>query len=335
MTTIWAVSSAAPGKTCADARLLGGGTKLEYPQGNDKGQAGWDVGLGFDTFVDLAQKIVALKKSKNLAITRLAINLHGAPGRIDADSKGTNYDTAYDFDKLWKVYRQQMQQINGALEGNAMVLIMGCNVAAGDEGKQFLEKLSSQAFPNHPVVGFTTIGITARQYRNGGSCSEPGMRDSPYETPSEYLPEKDKTEREKEAMTLPWASEQSPHAAVALNGKITRRPAGDAATPQTDYSPENYIVGLWLARIGNWEGHFTFRKDHTCSWKSLAPAASGANSDVGTWKVVGGRVEWQFQNDKKNNYNRQRIFRVEPPMQVNMKGVIVGEDTGLFDMAKQ
>lgn len=54
---VWAFSADSPSKTCEDAKYLGDGRLIAYP-GNpsDKGQPGWDIGLGFDNFADLTQK---------------------------------------------------------------------------------------------------------------------------------------------------------------------------------------------------------------------------------------------------------------------------------------
>lgn len=82
MTAVWAYSKAAPGKTCEDARLLGDGTQLQFPQGNDKGQAGWDVGLMFDTFADLAQKITSLLGRATGLGDRLRPVGHRPAGRV-------------------------------------------------------------------------------------------------------------------------------------------------------------------------------------------------------------------------------------------------------------
>src|SRR5262249_34555608 len=111
MPAVWAYSTGAPGKTCADARLLGGGTKIQYPDGNEKGQAGWDTGLQFSTLGDLAEKLRVLP---GRPITRLALNLHGSPGKIDAISGGTPA-SMLDFTQLWKSYSSQLRLINGLL----------------------------------------------------------------------------------------------------------------------------------------------------------------------------------------------------------------------------
>lgn len=350
MPTVWAVSAGAPGKTCADARLLGGGTKLEYPKGTEvdpldpnkagHGQAGWDIGVGFQKPTDLAQILTSLKKQGN-SISRLAINLHGAPGRIDADSLGPNYDTAYDWDRLWKTYQSPLQEINQAIASGAMVLIMGCNVAAGDVGKQFLKNLSTKVFPEHEVVGFSMVGVTAKQYRAGGKCSEPGMRDSNFERTPPDLPPKEQADRENQYLTLQWASHESPHACVVRNGTITKLPAHEVNI-QTDYSLEQYLVGSWLAEtVGDnptdrWQGYFVFRADKTCAWQTITHVTRGnATGDTGTWKVIGNKVEWQYTNDRKNNNGRQRIFRLEGPMKTNMTCAVEGGDSGVFSMTKQ
>jgi hypothetical protein len=324
MPAVWAYSKAAPGKTCEDARLLGGGTKLQYPEGNEKGQAGWDAGLMFDTFGDLAEK---LRKLDNGPITRLAINLHGSPGKIDALSGGIEA-SMFDFKQLWSRYSSQLVAINGMLAAGAPVLIMGCNVAKGKEGEEFLSELSKNAFKSRKVVGFSTIGETLGQFRNGGFCTEPGMRDTPYDNPSAGKP-KVQEEREKEYLNLPWASETSPHAKVAMDGKIIS--GAEAPVPQTSYAPADYLPGTWSVSIGDWQGYFLFKTDGTASW---AEASSPGNRHQGKWSTAGGTVEWSFSDDAPG---WKRSFTVATPLKSTLNGniTISGRPHGFFTMSKQ
>ena len=326
MTAIWAYSKAAPGKTCEDAKLLGGGTDIKYPAGNEHGQAGWEVGLMFDTFADMTTKLQSLMTKKGDKITRLAINLHGMPGKIDADSVGTE-PSMFDFASLQSRYSSQLVAINSMLSNDAPVLIMGCNVAKGVDGDKFLTEMSDKSFKGHKVVGFTTIGETLRQFRSGGFCSEPGMRDSPYDNPSAGMP-KIQAEREKEVLNLPWASETSPHAKVALNGKIV----SGAETPvaATNYSTQSYLPGTWSVKIGNWEGYFMFKADGTAEWTEIV----ATRRHQGKWKVSGVSVEWSFSDDTPG---WTRTFAVTTPLKSNLDGKITinGNPHGFFQMFKQ
>jgi Domain of unknown function (DUF4347) len=321
MTAIWAYSKNVPGMTCPDAKLLADGTKLSYPKGNDKGQAGWDIGLMFNGLSDLDGKVdKALVETEK--VTRLAINVHGLPGEIDIDGDGKSWD----FNKLWTTYSSQLVHLRMQMSGSAIVLIMGCQVAAGDKGATFLKDMSKKAFPGLKVVGFTTIGETMKQYRNGGSCTEPGMRDTTYDTPSEGMPAV-KLAREKEVLLLPWASENSPHAKVAFNGEIV----SGAETPvaQTDTSLDAYLPGSWLAAIGPWSGYFVFGKDRSVFWMD-----DSMRRHYGRWYAMDGGLYWSFSDDPKGWV---RTFEAILPMAATMSGNITvgGRASGLFTMSKQ
>lgn len=320
---VWAYSLNSPGKTCEDAHLLGDGAAL-YPYGNERGQAGWDYGLEFSGIGDLSSKLAKLKADKDLSIIRLAINLHGAPGKIDANSLGTE-DGMLDFTRLVPRYFSPLCLINRTLSSGAIVLFMGCNVGKGDEGSEFLMRVSDQVFNGHKVVGFTTIGETMKQYRSGKGCTEPGMRDTPYDNPSQGMPTV-KLDREQEALTLPWASEESPHAKVALNGKIIKAPT--EASPSADYSPDAYLPGTWTVTIGSWNGYFVFQRDHTVYWTDETPTTT----HPGKWFLYDGGIEWSFSDDSPQF---RRRFTVAANSPQPLAGNIVGGGGGVFKMYKQ
>lgn len=324
MPAVWAYSKAAPGKTCQDARLLGGGTKLQYPAGNDRGQAGWDIGLMFHTIGDLSENLGQLEGGP---ITRLAINLHGSAGKIDATSGGTEA-SMFNFTQLWNRYSSQLVYVNLLLTAGAPVIIMGCNVAKGEEGQEFLSELSARAFKGHKVVGYTTIGETLRQFRSGGSCSEPGMRDTPYDNPSAGLPTV-QAQREKEVLTLPWASETSPHAKVALNGKIIF--GAEAPTPATNYGPSQYMPGTWSVAIGGWAGYFMFQADGNAFWTDQS---NPGRRHSGKWYTMAGSVNWSYSDDAPG---WKRDFEVLTPLKSTLNGnvTINGVPHGFFTMSKQ
>jgi uncharacterized protein DUF4347 len=319
---VWTYSKNSPAKTCPDARLLGDGTPISpYPGGHQHGQAGWDYGLMFNSLGDLSEKLRLLKADKGITISRLAIDVHGAPGAIDAASNGSMYD----FNKLWSHYSSPLVLINLMLEPSAAILIMGCQVAKGEIGADFISQLSKTVFPGHKVVGFTTIGETLRQYRKGGYCSEPGMRDTPYDTPSAGIPEL-KIEREKEALTLPWASESSPHAKIALEGAIIH---GAEPAPTISYAPEDYMPGTWNVGIGPWSGFFVFSRGYKVYWIER----HGGVRHPGKWWTVAGSVDWSFDDDAPDF---KRTFEILTPLHTVMKGTIgIGSRaSGFFEMAK-
>lgn len=322
MAAIWAFSKNVPLSVCADARLLGGGTNLQYPAGNEHGQAGWDAGFMFNNIGDLSEKLGQAAGQVTGGISRLAINVHGSPGQIDADSSGKGYN----FTELWRKYSSPLVFINRLLNAGAPVLIMGCQAAAGDEGASFLCEMSTRVFPGRRVVGFTTIGVSMRQYRKSEYCTEPGMRDSNYDMPSEGLPEIQR-QREKEVLTLPWASETSPHAKIALDGKII---AGAEASPEAvNYAFQSYLPGSWLAVIGDWSGYFVFEANGKVSWMDAS-----MRPHRGKWWTMAGSIDWSFSDDPPG-WVRQ--FEILTPMKSTMNGAVTinGVQHGYFTMSKQ
>jgi hypothetical protein len=186
--------------------------------------------------------------------------------------------------------------------------------------------MSKTAFPGHKVVGFKTIGETLRQYRRGESCTEPGMRDTPYDTPSEGFPEI-KAQREKDVLTLPWASEDSPNAKVALNGTITK--GAEQPVAQTDLSFQSYLPGTWNVTIGSWNGYFVFSSNNTVYWftdESRVP-------HYGKWGTMAGSIDWSFSDDPPGWV---RDFQVLTPLKSSLNGTITikGVPHGFFTMSK-
>lgn len=322
MTAIWAYSANVPGKTCRDARLLDDkGTYIQYPAGNARGQGGWDIGLPFAGLGDLAFKLAELSTKLKLKITRLAINVHGGPGEIDADGDGQFYDLT----KLVNKKSSPLASINLLLEPGATILFMSCNLGAGEAGSIFLADLSKSVFPRKQIVGFTTIGSTMQQFRSGEACTEPGMRDSPYDHSSQYDP-KEKAAREINNITLPWASEESAHAKVALNGEIIKN--RDPVIPV----PSNYdnLLGTWSVEIGDWTGYFVFSDPHKVFWSEK----NSSPRHPGKWWSMAGSFSWSFDDDA---YGWKRTFGVLTPIKSPLKGSItIGyRNSGLFTMYKQ
>ncbi len=180
---VWANSRSSPLQVCQNARLSEDGNLL-YPAGNERGQAGWDVGLPFQGVADLTDKLFDLKAAKG-PISRLAINSHGSPGSFDISSNGRD-GPFLDFKTVFNRYFSPLHAIARTLTSEAVVLFMGCNVAKGEEGTKLLLRLSD-IFTGRRVVGFTTVGVSMRQYRRGANCTEPGMRDTEHEHPAPPL----------------------------------------------------------------------------------------------------------------------------------------------------
>jgi hypothetical protein len=341
MVAIWAVSTAAPGKTCEDAQLSGG-RELHYPAGNERGQAGWDIGLSFRTLADMVDSIAAIRKKRSDAINRLAINLHGAPGIVDAESKGQWAPPAdkileadglptpgihFNHKTLRDKFGVKLRELNSMLAGDAIVLFMGCNVGQDALGDEFLKVLSKETFPGKKVAGFKTVGLTYRQYRSGEKCTEPGMRDSNYNL-SSFGNQKSEEEREKEAIKLPWASETSPNAKVALNGAIIS--GADPNVAKTEYTPAQYLPGTWSVTIGGWNGYFGFSKDGSCYWMTQGQGTRYP----GKWTADAEAVRWSYPSDDPNF---MRTFIVKLPLKSTVNGEVMvkGKNSGFFVMSKQ
>jgi len=257
--------------------------------------------------------------------------VHGAPGAIDADANGSSYN----FNALWNKYSSQLVFINNLLDAGALVLIMGCNVASSDVGAAFLTQLSSQVFKSHKVVGFKTVGVTLRQFRQGEQCSEPGMRDTPYDNPSNPLPVGTPGldfEREKELLSLPWASETSPHVKIAQNGAIIF--GAEPAVPTTDYSADAYLPGTWSVESGAWKGYYIFAKRLDCYWMD----AAGTIRHHGQWYFPPGTgsVAWRF-DEEGPDWNSRPEYEVLLPLQTIVPGnkTLKAAPYGSFRMIKQ
>lgn len=320
---VWAYSKNAPGKTCQEAVLGKGGSKLAYPEGDDHGQAGWDYGFMFSTLSDLASTLARVRTDEDVGrygLRRLAINLHGGPGEIDANSNGN----ALNYEALKRDFSSALQSIHQTMGSGAPIMLMGCNVAMGTIGSEFLVNLSKDFFTGRNVVGFKTVGLTVKQFRSGEQCTEPGMRDTPWDSPSTNMP-KVQADREAQVLSLPWASENSPHAKIALDGKIVR---GDEPPPPA-VSPEEALVASWAVTIGTWEGYFVFQKGGKAYWtdKTMFP-------HQGKWWFEGALVKWSYNDDPPG---WQRIFEIPAPPKSPAEGQakINGVPHGFLKMYKQ
>jgi Hemopexin len=233
-----------------DARLLEADnstlSKLPYPQGNTRGQAGWDTGLTFGSLSSLVRQLktepisvpnfVCGNTFQNCGplqpgqLSRLAINAHGDVGevaingnilgrvRLNAGTLATD-----------QVMQNDLIAIRDILDPTANVMFFGCLAGRNSPGTLLLSALSLLFF-GHKVVGFTTLGYThgGRQSRGGG-FTNPGMRDTAHLFPS-HSEEEESLRYDaiwNDLNALPWCSESSPHAKVALNGITISGPPDD------------------------------------------------------------------------------------------------------------
>lgn len=229
--------------------------RLEKPNEGDtpSGQDGWPVAFDFGNFADLADKLTggtfnmpshvcgnilfSCPPIQPNQVFRLAITVHGAPGVADVDgvfaSAAAANTASQTDDRFLNVatlksgkFDDALTKIETCFHDNTIVFLMGCRIAAGLEGEQFLEALSRR-WDGARVAAISTIGFQdgARQAKLGqaGSSSFPGMRDTQFtnhKVPGgptrdfETLPVWNNLKR------LPWVSERSPHVKVAFRGVV-------------------------------------------------------------------------------------------------------------------
>lgn len=237
---IWAASDV-PIAVHEDARLREADkktlSKLQWPEGLSRGQAGWHIGVNWVTFDSLLQLLNNLKLPDYLGagrlrsgeITRLAINAHGLPGdiRINGRSNKAGRLTAAALVPEWSDVRNQCLSLEKLLAPDATVLFMGCLAGFGSEGSALLKALSN-LWPGRTVVMFWSIGyqLSAAMLRDSNLC-EAGMRDTRQVNLSVTVPGKAMNDFEEEMRLswddfkkLPWASHVSQTSRVAKNGQI-------------------------------------------------------------------------------------------------------------------
>ena len=246
-TKVWAEALDIPGHICSDARLRGGNvTSVSYPSGKSYGQAGWEIGIVFKSLADLAKQLYdkPVSSIKRGQIDRLGIHLHGLPGQLFFEGQDRK-KRALKVQNI-RQYHKDLHKIGLSTSPNATILLVGCLAGAGWDGKVLLENLS-KIWVGRKVVAFTTIGFVSGgdQLRPGsGGCTEPGMRDTKNTSPMLGWAEQQKAIGPlwKDLNRLPWASEKSPHAKVAINGSIVLSPKNEVVTPP---KIKNYKPG-WL-----------------------------------------------------------------------------------------
>jgi hypothetical protein len=278
---------------------------------------------------DLMRRLQTVKDSKG-PVTHLAINSHGAPGFFDLDGSGavlmTQNDRFLSVATMGNKYNSYLASIKLQLAADATVLFMGCNLGKGPEGSNFLQTLSETLFRGLLVVAFTTIGVSMRQYRAGESCTNPGMRDTPFDNPAGSSVQEDARYAGGALFQLPWASEFSPHAKTARNGVILKNPDPPISVGW------GYIVGTWDVEIGQWQGVFAFQNQPGSSQGTVYWADnSSPRRHTGSWSYWGGAISWQFDDDPAPPW--KRTFEVIPPLMSIVNGSV--RPSGFFKMRKR
>lgn len=234
------------GAICEDARLRkkgeeGGLMSKPTVMGGDAtyGQAGWDIGIKYGTAAFASLPNLVSSKCKGFLLNRVGINAHGEAGEVAVNGVNEKMqafdpilkkDNVATFDAVFSFFDKIM------IDGGTL-LFLSCLAGNGPAGTELLLKLSGK-LPSRKIVGFSKVGFTSveKQRRGGDQCTEPGVRDTPY--PIDPTPDiarfgdgqNNKTEYDKyfkdgkwdDLNILPWQSETSQHAKVALNGQIIR-----------------------------------------------------------------------------------------------------------------
>jgi hypothetical protein len=210
-------------------------------------QDGWDVGvnygLGPGALRALTNKIApgtfALPSyvgggvMQAHQIKRLAIVAHGAPGIMDVDqesSGGFGVHVPVEAKSLsvprLSVYSREIADLADLLDRDSVVLLAACNVGDSTAGENLLKQLSDK-WPSTKVVGIRSLGaVPVGNIKPGLHAMFAGLRDTRYQNgnaaPNEVRDYDDPTICA-DLVRLPWMSENSPHATVALDGNVIRR----------------------------------------------------------------------------------------------------------------
>jgi hypothetical protein len=244
---VWAAHSQTPTLVCDDPRLDGGRARIAYPSGSLSGQAGWQVSVRFTAIKDLAEKLSNLvipefygddQAGKGRVppgrITRLGMNAHGMGGAFGANGPNAMTDWTQHVTDMkileQSVLRADFERIGKMLAPGAPVLLLGCESGQTLAGGELVMSLSI-VLRDHPVTAITSVGEAAgpKTKRSNAPCQEAGMRDTNFLRAAANETEENKRVAEYwgNLKEWPWASEASPRAKTALNGKIIRRPELD------------------------------------------------------------------------------------------------------------
>jgi N-acetylmuramoyl-L-alanine amidase len=113
----------------------------------------------------------------------------------------------------------------------------------------------------------------------------------------------------------------------ALKIKAGRAP--DLELDTLDRAVALYLPGSWSVTIGGWTGWFHFSAGKKCAWSE----DRNGPQHRGTWKVVGGEVQWTYSDDTKG---WERLFHAKTPLGPIVKGTatINGNNHGYYEMSK-
>lgn len=309
--TVWASAPNAPLIVCQNAQVPGG----NYPEGSsdvtsDKyGQFGWDVGINYASVEVLATALEQQASQRGGKVSRLAICVHGQPGRVDMNGKiaaqamtqtvtigeaQAEINEKTFSEEKWDQYAPALKKIATFLTQEATVLFMSCNMGASLSGSNLLRRLSSEIFPGRRVVGFIQTGNAPGVIKVGEHCQLPGLKMTDATTTSWSQKEYDR--RAIELQTRPWASETTNAAKIALNGNLVKDPES--------ISVENILKGRWALEIGDWKGVLVIevagRDVNNQPMKSGYVYWQGnltAPRHYGKWTLNGDKLTWQFDDD--------------------------------------
>ena len=224
---------------------------IQYPGGDEHGQAEWDVTVRFNSLLDLAGQLEAGVRLENTTkrkfgsmyrepirrgeISRLAIMAHGdqagewyvngkmAPPLTASANKLGNSNPVGEFHSaLHTIGLYTKPSIS-------TILLMGCLAGQGGDGTALLAELSD-IWPNRQVVGFDVLG-----YRHAGvmmrtkeKTLNAGMKLTWFRSGFDYIARQFANEEEigRRWSKLPWASEFSKeHAKIVVNRKVVQCPS--------------------------------------------------------------------------------------------------------------
>ena len=225
------------GSVCEDAALRvkgeeGGIVSVPVISGSDQtyGQAGWQVGIkyGSGQFKNLPQLIT--KGCKGFLISKLGLNAHGDAGEVavnGVDVQMHSIEPSFRArDKNLKTeFGPVLEFLDHVMTPDGVLLFHGCLAGLGGGGTDLLIQVS-QELRGARSWGLRRSGTSPseKQRRGDDQCREPGVRDSEYgyNDPSKEYERFFKDGKWDDLKNLPWQSETSPHAKVALNGTIIR-----------------------------------------------------------------------------------------------------------------
>ncbi|MGC4065218.1 MAG: hypothetical protein QM784_11340 [Polyangiaceae bacterium] len=168
-------------------------------------------------------------------ITRLAIVAHGSDGVMDIEQRAVGQALGFAPAEAQSLtlsrlglYQRDLTRLGRFLSANCVVYLCSCRLARTTKGEELLKALSL-LWPSTRVVGLRSYGsvctsATVPRRRPGAAGEFPGMRDSNYSGQVESVNrESNNPQFWNDLSKLPWFSESSPRATIALDGNIIRR----------------------------------------------------------------------------------------------------------------